>query len=130
MSLPQTDLDSLSRLGNEYTITVDANMTCIVIHGYKLPIGYDRNEADILLRLSPGYPDVPPDMWWINPPINLVGAMVVPATNVMESYLGVSWQRWSRHLPPGQWLSGIDGLESYLALLRLELERCVPQPVI
>jgi hypothetical protein len=40
--------------------------------------------------------------------------------------VGRSWQRWSRHFAAGQWQSGIDGLESFLALVRRELERSVP----
>ena len=44
---------------------------------------------------------------------------------VMEHYLGRSWQRWSRHLLPGQWRSGVDGVESYLVLIRQDLTRSV-----
>ena len=36
------------------------------------------------------------------------------------------WQRWSRHFSHGQWRPGIDGLESYLALIRRDLERSLP----
>jgi len=41
---------------------------------------------------------------------------------VTEQYLGRSWQRWSRHFAAGQWQSGVDGLESYIALMRAEFE--------
>jgi hypothetical protein len=49
-----------------------------------------------------------------------------PATEVIDKHLGRSWQRWSRHFVAGQWKSGIDGLESFMALVRRELEKSVP----
>jgi hypothetical protein len=99
-------------------------MTCVLFPTYKLPSGYDRQASDLLLRLNPGFPDVPPDMWWFNPAIRLADGRAVPATEVTEHHLGRTWQRWSRHFNAGQWRSGIDSLESFLALIRRELERC------
>lgn len=125
MSLPQGDVTCLAERGIEYSVTAEANMTCIVFPGYKLPPGYDRPVADLLLRLNPGFPDVPPDMWWFSPAIRLADGRTIPATELVESYLGRTWQRWSRHFNAGQWRSGIDSLESYLGLIRRELERCV-----
>lgn len=129
MSLPQLDIDYLARRGFEYSVASEANMTCVVIKGYRLPTGYDRVQSDLLLRLSPGYPDVAPDMWWFDPPAKLSNGGGVQATDSIEQYLGRSWQRWSRHFQPGQWQSGIDSLESFFALIRNELERCVPETV-
>lgn len=124
MSLPQSDVTCLTERGIEYSISLEANMTCVVFPGYKLPPGYDRGASDLLLRLQPGFPDVPPDMWWFNPAIRLANGRVVQATEVTERHLGKDWQRWSRHFNAGQWRSGIDSLESFLALIRKELERC------
>ncbi len=103
----------------------EANMTCIVFKDYQLPAGFDRDKSDLLLRLKPGYPDVPPDMWWFDPPVRRADGRPIQATEVIEHYLGRSWQRWSRHLPAGQWRSGVDGLESFIALLRKDLEKSV-----
>lgn len=103
-------------------------MTCVVWRNYPLPDGYDPPTADLLLRLSPGFPDVPPDMWWFQPAVRLRGGTVVRATEVTEQHLGSSWQRWSRHLTAGQWQSGIDSLESFLAIIHNELRRCVANP--
>lgn len=124
MSLPQTDIACLTERGIEYSVSAEANMTCIVFPGYPLPPGYDRAASDLLLRLKPGFPDVPPDMWWFNPAIRLADGRAVQATEVVERHLGKDWQRWSRHFNAGQWRSGIDSLESFLALIRRELERC------
>lgn len=124
MSLPQSDIACLAERAIQYSVSMEANMTCIVFPGYKLPAGYNTAAADLLLRLQPGFPDVPPDMWWFNPAIRLADGRVVQATEVTERHLGRDWQRWSRHFGAGQWRSGIDSLESFLALIRKELERC------
>jgi len=128
MALPPADALCLDERGLKYTIQVEANMTCIVIKDYVVPTGYNRPMADLLLRLNPGFPDVPPDMWWFSPSLLLANGRTVKATEHSEVHLGRQWQRWSRHLPQGQWRSGTDSLESFLALIHEELERCCRNP--
>jgi Prokaryotic E2 family E len=123
MQLPDVDQTFLSERSLVPTISVESSMLCVVFPQWRLPPGYALSEADLLLRLPAGYPDVPPDMWWFSPAIVLASGARPPATESMESYLGRVWQRWSRHFNGGQWKSGIDGLESFLALIRRELER-------
>jgi len=127
--LPPVDTNYLAERNIQHSVAVESNMTCVLLPGFKLPGGFDRERSDLLLRFSPGYPDVPPDMWWFDPAVKRADGVVIPATEVVEHYLGRSWQRWSRHLPAGLWRSGIDGLESFLALVRRELERSVPETV-
>ena len=88
---------------------------------FTLPEGFTQQSADLLLRLSPGYPDVPPDMWWFDPPVQRSDGRPIVATESQEVHLGRVWQRWSRHLTPGQWRGGIDSVESYLSLVDKEL---------
>jgi Prokaryotic E2 family E len=124
MSLPHADIVCLTERGLQYVVSAEANMTCIVFPSYQLPPGYDRSTADLLLRLQPGFPDVPPDMWWFNPGLRRADGTVILATEVVERHLGRDWQRWSRHFNAGQWRAGVDSIESFLALIRRELERC------
>lgn len=125
--LPDSDIAYLSQRQISFELAAEANMTCIIVREWSLPLGYNHPHADLLLRLSAGYPDIPPDMWWFDPAISLATGQTVQATEQMEPYLGRTWQRWSRHFVSGQWQSGIDGLESYFALIRAELHRCVPE---
>lgn len=122
--LPSTDQSFLAERDISHEMRVEGGMTCVVFPGWKLPDGYDRQQVDLLVRLPTGYPDLPPDMWWFDPPVRLSTGAAVPATEATEQHLGRTWQRWSRHFQPGQWKSGIDGLESYVALIREELARC------
>lgn len=123
MSLPSVDQSYLSDRVAQHTVTADGGMICVLVRGFRLPNGFDHTEADLLLRLSPGYPDVPPDMWWFDPPVALASGKAIPATDVRESHLGRTWQRWSRHFAQGQWRSGVDSLETFLALIHRELRR-------
>jgi E2/UBC family protein E len=124
MTLPELDIARLTERGATYSVTPEGGMLCVVMQNYQLPDGYDTATSDLLLRLSPGYPDVQPDMWWFNPPIRRKDGKGIQATEVVEHHMGKPWQRWSRHFNPGQWRPGTDNLESYLALVRSELERC------
>ncbi len=129
MTLPQADREFLDGLDIDYEVVGESGMICVVLKGWELPAGFDQEIADTLIRLAPGYPDIPPDMWWLDPPARLAGGVDPRNTGVYEGYLGRKWQRWSRHLNAGQWKSGIDCLETYVALIRQELQRSVPAGV-
>ncbi len=129
MTLPQSDITYLNERCAGYEVAVEVGITCVVMPQWPLPSGFNRDAADLLVRLKPGYPDVPPDMWWFSPPVHLSNGQALPATNAVGTYLGRKWQRWSRHFRNGQWQSGVDGLESFLALIRRDLERSVPEMV-
>jgi hypothetical protein len=121
--LPAGDVEYLGQFSADHEVLSEANMTCVVLPHFQIPGGYDRAEADLLLRLNPGYPDVPPDMWWFNPPVRLADGRPIAATDATETYLGRSWQRWSRHLNSGQWRSGIDNLQTFIARIGQDLAR-------
>ena len=120
--LPAVDAQHLIDRAPGHSVTSEAGMLCVLIPALPLPPGLNVPASDLLFRLSPGYPDVPPDMWWFNPPVRRADGTEIPATQAYEHHLGREWQRWSRHLQPGQWRSGVDSLESYLAIVRRELD--------
>jgi hypothetical protein len=123
--LPATDIEFLDSLSNVYELCGEAGMICVVVKALVLPLGLAPASPDLLLRLQPGYPDIPPDMWWFSPAVTRTDRQPIPATNVTEQHLGRSWQRWSRHLQPGQWISGVDTLQTYFAILRQDLQKFV-----
>lgn len=126
--LPQPDLDYLRENAKGHIIVPEAGMICILIPNLALPDGFVTDHADLLLRVSPGYPDVPPDMWWFDPPIERADHRRIPATDVLERHLNRTWQRWSRHLAPGVWRSGIDTLKSYVVIIRGQLNNAAKPP--
>jgi hypothetical protein len=120
--LPE-DAKSLRDRQIPYQISEEGGMTCLVIPEWILPAGLDRPQTDVLIRLAAGYPDLAPDMWWVDPPLRRGNGSTIPGTESHEFYLGRQWQRWSRHFQPGQWQPGIDRLESYLTLIGNEFRR-------
>lgn len=120
--LPPDDLDYLRLKSPDFQVTVEGGMHCVVLPGFPLPVGFTMKESDLLVRLPAGYPDVKPDMWWFCPALKRADGKQIPATDVRESHLGRSWQRWSRHLNNGQWRPGIDSIASYLSLVSRELD--------
>ncbi len=124
--LPQIDMEFLEERAPGFTVTSEAGMVCVVIPAMPLPPGFDRPTSDLLLRLPGGYPDVHPDMWWFEPPVRRVDGATIQATESHEQHLGRTWQRWSRHLQPGQWRSGVDCLRTYVALVQKELRAAAP----
>lgn len=121
--LPSVDAAFLDGKSLKYELVVEGGTICVVVAGLQLPPGLSATQTDLLLRLAPGYPDVPPDMWWFSPAIRRHDGGVIPATEAMETHLGRNWQRWSRHLDPGRWMSGVDSLESYFTLITSELNK-------
>lgn len=119
--LPPNEQAYLDERAPARTVSVEGGMICVLLPAYPLPPGFTTAASDLLLRLSPGYPDVPPDMWWFDPPVQRIDGRVIVATECRESHLGRIWQRWSRHLNSGQWRSGVDSLESYFSLVDKEL---------
>jgi Prokaryotic E2 family E len=125
--LPEEDQRYLDANHPGHTVQVDAGMICIVLPGFPLPAGYSTGQADLLLTFSNGYPDSIPDMWWFDPPAVRADGQVIPATDQVGSFLGRAWQRWSRHLSADQWQSGVDNVQSYVALIRSETLRAVSE---
>lgn len=120
MSLPDYDVQYLTDRAIPYEVVTESGMVCVVLSGWRLPPGLSVTETTVLLRLAAGYPDVAPDMWWCAPAVQRADGSFIQATELTEQYLGRTWQRWSRHFTGGQWKSGIDGLESYIALMNSE----------
>lgn len=129
MALSPDEIETLERLGLDFRVQDENGMTCVTIRDFRLPGGFKLAMSTLLIRLNPGFPDVPPDMWWFDPPVMRIDSAVIPATDAVEHHLGHSWQRWSRHLDPGQWQSGIDSLESFIAIIRRELVQWAPEAV-
>ncbi len=125
--LRATDQEFLEQGGLEYEVVPEHGMVCVVIKSWSLPAGYDPQQSDLLIRLPPQFPDTAPDMFWFDPAIRFSRTGAYPqAAESFEQYLGRSWQRFSRHLAPQAWQAGRDSLQSYLALIKKDLEASVP----
>jgi hypothetical protein len=126
--LPQSEIDRLDRMvaGREvssYFTQLEGGMTCVVLQAFRLPPGMSVPTTDMLLRLPPGFPDAAPDMFWCDPPVRRSNGTDIDQSQVTESYLDRQWQRFSRHLNPGEWRPGIDSIDSFIVLIRKTLNQ-------
>jgi hypothetical protein len=121
--LPEDDTSYLQEAHPGFSVTVENSMTCVVIPNFGLPAGYTVEKSDLLLRLNSLYPDSVPDMWWFDPAVLLTSGQPILNADLVEAVLGRQWQRWSRHLEASQWRTGVDGVRTYIALIRTELAK-------
>jgi Prokaryotic E2 family E len=123
--LSEGDEAFLQGQGFEYEVIPEGQMFSLIICDFRLPTGYKPPVVDLLLRLPGGFPDAAPDMFWTHPVVSYAGGGIPPASDVRLDYNGRTWQRWSRHLVVG-WRPGVDNLQTYLRLIRTDLEKGAP----
>ena len=113
--LPPDDAYFLNKTGWQWEAVSEGGVMRLVIYGFKLPEGFDREEVDLVLRIEQTYPDTQIDMFYLHPHIALNSGRPIRAL-AQERFDAKSWQRWSRHRPdPRSWRPGIDGVETHLA---------------
>jgi hypothetical protein len=90
--------------------------------GWAFPPGkFDSSSGDLLILLPRGYPDCPPDMFYLNPWLRLTANAQYPyKADVAFDFGGVKWQRWSRH--NNEWRQGVDGIWTMLKRVEHALE--------
>lgn len=95
---------------------VEGGMVAVTVKDYPLAVGLTPAVNELLFRLPAGFPDVGPDMFWFATPVTRLDGAPIAATELRETHLGRSWQRWSRHIG-GRWRPGVDSVRSYMAYI-------------
>lgn len=112
--LPPKDREYLEAKGITFEGQEDGGNQGVVFKAMRLPEGrFDSPTADVLILLPSGYPDAPPDMFYLLPWVKVVDGQRYPrAADQPFAFGGQSWQRWSRHC--GDWRPGADGIWTML----------------
>ena len=111
--IPSADAFHLQAKAMIYREIDQGGQKGIVFSAYNLPPDrFDAEKADVLILLPPGYPDVPPDMFYLFPWIRLRAGGYPKAADQPFNFENQNWQRWSRHNP--EWRSGVDGIWTML----------------
>ncbi|WP_298820426.1 multiubiquitin domain-containing protein [uncultured Roseibium sp.] len=120
-AIPSKDQTYLTGRGYDFDVIAEGGNTGIILKSVELPAGKFNHEiADVLILLPNGYPDCPPDMFYVSPKLSLAGTGQVPKACTVEHHFGGRvWQRWSRH--NNAWRLGIDGLQTMIARVRTAL---------
>lgn len=123
MQLPAKDAAFLAERG--YTSELQPDIqggAFLVIKNFDVSAGgFVPPVTDLMIRIPPQYPMTPLDMWYCYPPIRIAttGQFAI-ASEVMETFMGRTWQRFSRHLH-GTWKPGIDSIRSFFVFIQREL---------
>jgi hypothetical protein len=113
MPLPPEDREWLEKHGIVYREELNGNDQCLIFGALPLPTGkYNANQADILNLLPSNYPDVGPDMFYVRPRLTLANGQLARATDANGTFLGETWQRWSRHWSDNPWRAGLDDIQT------------------
>ena len=115
--LPAEDLEWLENIPSEFELVAENGVLRVVLYGYPIPPGYQQHEADLNVRIEPGYPDTQIDMVYVHPPLERAdGRPIIAITN--DAFDGKRWQRWSRHRTPANpWRPGVDNLATHFGLV-------------
>jgi hypothetical protein len=120
MTLPPRLAKEIEELETKPEVVEDGGVVNLVFKNRPIPPGYTLPAADLLLRVPLAYPDAGPDMFWTDPALTLQGGRHPQAGDLVESYIGRRWRRFSWHT---KWRPTIDNLESYLLFVRRRLDR-------
>ena len=124
MFLPEFDKDYLIEKGYLFEERLDNGVNGLIIKNWGLPEGvFNLQTSDLLIIIPSGYPEVGLDMWYFEPPI-LLSPSNRPARQTVANinFNNKVWQRWSRHYPPNEWRSGVDGIHTYLKRIETALQ--------
>jgi hypothetical protein len=114
--LPIEDLAVLAELGLTWEARMHGSQRWLIVHGWRVPDGFQFTEVSIALRIDPNYPMTQIDMAYFQPALARPDGRELPAVT-LQNVAGGQWQQWSRHRKPDGWRPGVDNLESHLAFV-------------
>jgi hypothetical protein len=111
------DQEFLNRQGLPWETLLSPAGHCIIIHDYPIPAGYNVDKATLAIKIPPSYPASEIDMAYFSPKLSLKSGRQIRALSdcVID---GQTFQQWSRHRSPGQWVPGVDNVATHLFLVR------------
>ena len=121
--LLDTDTAFLEEYGIEWE-TVNDGSQWVLLNQFPVPAGYMQEVTVAAIRLETGYPDAPLDMVYFHPALMRCDGKAIPATDAIQTIIGLPFQRWSRHrTPQNPWIPSHDSLGTHIMLVEDWLER-------
>jgi hypothetical protein len=124
VQLPEDDEEFLQELGLPWTLHPDGGSGgFLVVDQFAVAGGgLTPSPIQLMVRIPGQYPLAKLDMWYCSPALRNASGSYPPQAEVFETYLGISWQRFSRHLNEGCWKPGVDGLRTFFRFIFKELQ--------
>jgi hypothetical protein len=121
--LPASDEEYLNGRALAWESIRDGQSQWVIIHGWKVPDGYNVNSVDLALLIPANYSDSQIDMVYFKPGLARRDGKGINNLSQM-TIAGLAWQQWSRHrTQQNPWRAGIDDIASHLALVDEWLRR-------
>jgi hypothetical protein len=121
--LPELDEAYLDSLGLSWETFLEGSTRWLIIHGWKVPPGYNHTQVSLALLIPANYSDSEIDMVYFKQHLARTDGRVIGALST-QTIGGIQWQRWSRHRTPvNPWRIGIDDVASHLTLIDEWLRR-------
>ena len=112
--LPSDDRQYLDDHNFVYREISDGGQKGIILSDFAVPeCKFQVQNVDVLILLPQGYPDVPPDMFYTLPWLQLASSGRYPdRADQPMTFNSDNWQRWSRH--SSEWRTGTDGIRTMI----------------
>lgn len=124
MTLSKDDVAFLEGLGLPWRVEPDPGDQSgyLIVEGFDVSGGgFEPGTTTLMIQIPPLYNTSPLDMWYCDPPLRRAGQYPLQA-EIMMAIAGRTWQRFSRHLGPGEWRPGRDGLRTFFTFIFKELQ--------
>jgi hypothetical protein len=112
------EIEQLRAQGQEVEGYEDSGLILLVMKGYLLPRGYNKEAINLLLKIPLSYPSGNLDMFWTDPDLCLQESNG-QANTTIETIFGGQWLRFSWH--PQKWNPGADNLFTFLEFVNRRL---------
>lgn len=123
-ALLEDDESYLDSLGLQWETSISEGNRWLIVRNYPVPDGYTMKTVSLALMVSPTYPQAEIDMFYVHPHLHLTSGIEIPATQVSQAIVGISFQRWSRHrgaIKP--WNPSTDNVVTHLAFVETALHK-------
>lgn len=99
----------LALLGEKYpSVRHDGPNTWVIVEDLPLPNGYNRSATDVLILIPSGYPETPPDNFYVPAGLRIAENGQPDAFNANHrEHEGEPWDRYSWHEDDG-WAPAAD----------------------
>lgn len=89
-------------------VEADPEGRWVILRGLSLPTGWSRSQADVLVKVPPGYPTTPPDNFFTDADLRLANGARPGNAPQEETIAGRAWLMFSFHLEQGEWSPHAD----------------------
>lgn len=110
-----SEVSTLASSGTQVELTESEGWAILVLPRYELPIGYNMETVELLVKVPLSYPNGNPDMFWTDESLLTIDGQVPQNADSIEDVAGKKRRRFSWH--PQAWNPGVDCIRTYLGFV-------------